>query len=95
MKRVPAVVVSVAAGVASLFLLGTTVADEQKDAAPGGWSLYVPGEIAWKAGPESLAPGSKVAVLEGDPAKDGFFTIACFCPTGTGSPRTGIRRSSD
>src|SRR5262249_62349298 len=58
-----------------IIVLGTSLAAEQKRAAVGPWALYVPSEIAWKAGPDSLPPGAKVAVLEGDPAKDGFFTI--------------------
>jgi len=82
MKRVAAVVVLVLSGVASLSMLGTSLAVGQKKAAVGTWKLYVPTEIAWKAGPESLAPGAKVAVLEGDPAKEGFFTMRLLLPDG-------------
>jgi len=45
-------------------------------------TLFDHGEIAWKAGPESLAPGAKVAILEGDPSKDGFFTMRLLLPDG-------------
>ncbi len=82
MKRVAAVVVLVLSGVASLSVLGTSLAAEQKKAAVGTWALYIPTEIAWKAGPESLAPGAKVAVLEGDLAKEGFFTMRLLLPDG-------------
>ena len=82
MKRVAAVVALMWAAVASLSVLETSLADEQKKAAVGSWALYVPSEIAWKAGPESLAPGAKMAVLEGDPTKDGFFTIRLLLPDG-------------
>jgi hypothetical protein len=37
--------------------------------------LYPTAEIQWKDGPASLPAGAKVAVLEGDPAKEGFFTM--------------------
>jgi hypothetical protein len=82
MKRVAAVVVLVLSGVAGLSVLGTSLAAERKKAAVGTWALYVPTEIAWKAGPESLPPGAKVAVLEGDPAKEGFFTMRLLLPDG-------------
>jgi len=82
MKRVAAVVVLVLSGVASLSVLNTSLAAEQKRAAVGPWTLFVPSEIASKAGPDSLPPGAQVAVLEGDPAKDGFFTIRLRLPDG-------------
>jgi Domain of unknown function (DUF4437) len=81
MKRVVAVVL-VLSGVASLSVWGTSLGVEPRKPAVRTWALYVPSEIAWKAGPESLPPGAKVAVLEGDPAKDGFFTIRLLLPDG-------------
>jgi len=80
MKRMAAVVVLLLAGATRLSVLGASFATEQT--AVGTWALYVPSEIAWKEGPESLAPGAKVAVLEGDPAGDGFFTIRLLLPDG-------------
>src|SRR5207249_11880457 len=35
--------------------------------------LYPPTTIEWKDGPAALPPGAKVAVLEGDPTKEGPF----------------------
>ena len=81
MKRV-GVVVLVLSGVAGLSVLGTSLAAEQKKNPGGTWALYVPSEISWKAGPESLARGAKVAILEGDPSKDGFFTMRLLLPDG-------------
>jgi len=45
-------------------------------------SLYATAEIQWKDGPASLPPGAKVAVLEGDPSKEGFFTMRLWLPDG-------------
>lgn len=45
-------------------------------------TLCAPTEIQWKDGPPSLPPGAKFAVLEGDPAKDGFFTMRILVPDG-------------
>jgi hypothetical protein len=45
-------------------------------------SLYPTTEIQWKDGPASLAAGAKVAVLEGDPSKEGFFTMRLLLPDG-------------
>src|SRR5262245_61009486 len=80
MKRMAAVVVLLLAEATRLSVLGTSFATERT--AVGTWALYVPSEIAWKEGPESLAPGAKMAVLEGDPAADGFFTIRLLLPDG-------------
>jgi hypothetical protein len=44
--------------------------------------LYPTAEIQWKDGPASLPAGSKFAVLEGDPSKEGFFTIRLWLPDG-------------
>lgn len=44
--------------------------------------LYPAAEIQWKDGPPSLPAGAKVAVLEGDPAKEGFFTMRLWLPDG-------------
>jgi hypothetical protein len=47
-----------------------------------GISLYPSTEIQWKDGPTSLPSGAKIAVLEGDPSKDGFFTMRLSFPDG-------------
>ena len=46
-----------------------------------GWILHEPGAIEWRAA-ESLPPGAQIAVLEGDPAKDGMFTMRIKMPDG-------------
>ncbi|HSV16448.1 MAG TPA: cupin domain-containing protein [Tepidisphaeraceae bacterium] len=41
-----------------------------------------PDQIQWQNNPPSLPPGAKMAVLEGDPSKPGFFTIRAVFPDG-------------
>jgi hypothetical protein len=43
-------------------------------------SLFVPKEIKWVDGPASLQKGAQMAVLEGDPAKEGVFTMRLRFP---------------
>jgi quercetin dioxygenase-like cupin family protein len=45
-------------------------------------ALYRPNEIKWQEGPAALPPGAKFAVLEGDPAKEGPFTMRIRLPDG-------------
>jgi len=45
-------------------------------------SIHQPEQIAWQQGPASLPPGAKLALLEGDPAKDGPFTMRLLLPDG-------------
>lgn len=42
--------------------------------------IITPDEMKWSAGPNSLPKGSEVAVLEGDPAKAGSFTLRLKFP---------------
>ena len=46
-----------------------------------GWLLHDPIGIKWRAA-DSLPPGAKIAVLEGDPSKEGFFTMRIKMPDG-------------
>lgn len=39
-------------------------------------------QVAWTAGPASLAPGARAAVLYGDPAKEGLFIMRLWLPAG-------------
>ena len=60
-------------------LPGQHKADEAKDAHA---SLYPLADIVWKDGPASLPAGAKIAVLEGDPAKEGMFVMRVKVPDG-------------
>jgi quercetin dioxygenase-like cupin family protein len=44
--------------------------------------LYPPTTIEWKEGPAALPPGAKMAVLEGDPTKEGPFVVRFQFPAG-------------
>ena len=45
-------------------------------------TLMAPGSLSWKDGPPSLPAGAKYAVLEGDPSKEGPFTMRLRLPGG-------------
>lgn len=45
-------------------------------------SIYMPDQLQWTDGPPSLPSGAKLAVLEGDPTKEGPFTIRLMFPDG-------------
>jgi len=59
-------------------LVGVTVADEHGE----GISLHSPAELKWQDGPPSLPKGAKIAVLEGDPGKEGPFVFRVKVPDG-------------
>src|ERR1043165_7865481 len=44
--------------------------------------LYLPKDIQWQEGPAALRKGAKMMVLEGDPAKEGVFTMRLWFPDG-------------
>lgn len=44
--------------------------------------VVLPDQIDWKDAPPSLPPGAKLVVLEGDPAKEGFFAMRAKLPDG-------------
>lgn len=52
------------------------------DRGPDQHVLYTPETVEWQDGPASFEPGSKYAVLEGDPAEDGLFTMQLRLPDG-------------
>jgi quercetin dioxygenase-like cupin family protein len=43
-------------------------------------TIVRPDQVKWADGPPSLPPGAKFAVLEGDPAKAGFFVMRAMLP---------------
>jgi len=65
---------------AGLVLLGAAPAFAQNP--PAQMNLYPRSEIEWKEGPASLPKGTKMAILEGDPAQPGFFTMRLKFPAG-------------
>jgi quercetin dioxygenase-like cupin family protein len=47
-----------------------------------GIRLNTPDVVEWKDGPPSLPPGAQIAVLEGDPTKEGPFVFRVKAPDG-------------
>lgn len=60
-------------------LPGGETAQRQAQAPLG---LFVPHDIPWTVGPATLRPGARMAVLEGDPAREGVFTMRLWLPDG-------------
>lgn len=52
------------------------------DKGPERHLLYSPAEIQWQPAPASLEPGAQVALLEGNPAEPGVFTMRIKMPDG-------------
>jgi quercetin dioxygenase-like cupin family protein len=50
--------------------------------APADHGFFSPAEMTWGPGPPSLPAGAKLAVLEGDPTKEGIFTFRLSAPAG-------------
>ena len=44
--------------------------------------FHSPTSIEWKPGPAAIPPGAKMAVLEGDPTKEGSFVVRFQFPDG-------------
>lgn len=63
-------------------LPGATAAPQEKATTPENHGMFAPRDIRWQAGPPSLPPGAQLAVLEGDPTKEGIFTIRISLPAG-------------
>jgi quercetin dioxygenase-like cupin family protein len=61
-----------------IFLAGTLIADEHGQ----GISLNRPENLKWQDGPPSLPKGAQIAVLEGDPGKEGPFVFRVKVPDG-------------
>jgi hypothetical protein len=66
-----------------LVLAGGVVAAEKKGMAKmPEHTMYSPADIQWVDGPPILPPGAKMAVLEGDPSKPGYFAMRLKTPDG-------------
>ena len=71
-------------GVCSAFVItgaltGVLISQQR---AGGEMQVHLPTEIAWADGPGSLPKGARSAVLEGDPSKEGLFTMRLSLPDG-------------
>jgi hypothetical protein len=65
--------------------MGTRPAMDRHDAAVdplADHATYQPGDIVWRDGPAALPRGARMAVLQGDPAHSGPFTVRFRLPDG-------------
>jgi hypothetical protein len=65
----------------ALCLAGAIGADQSARPA-GDMGLYPAADIQWVDGPPSLQKGARMVVLEGDPTKEGMFTMRLRFPDG-------------
>jgi len=63
-------------------LVTGTLARAQQGTHPSAHVMVTPGDVAWGEGPASLRPGTKAAVIEGDPKLAGLFTMRLKLPAG-------------
>jgi quercetin dioxygenase-like cupin family protein len=58
----------------------TTSVQAQDSAMHAGHTMVMPNDIKWTDAPPALPSGAKVAVIEGDPARAGLFTMRIKLP---------------
>jgi hypothetical protein len=51
-------------------------------ALPPDHGIFAPADIQWGDAPPLLLPGAKMAVLKGDPGKEGIFVLRLSVPAG-------------
>jgi len=67
-------------------LLAASVLNGQTPPNPETPIGLTPDAIVWTDGPPTLPPGSKMAVLEGNPKMEGMFTMRVRIPAGSAIP---------
>lgn len=82
MRRFTTAIVLVATSAFTGVVMHAASGNPQAGALPADMGIYRAAEIGWKDGPPSLNPGAKFAVLEGDPTKEGPFTMRVVLPDG-------------
>jgi quercetin dioxygenase-like cupin family protein len=60
--------------------IGTLAMTQQASSTTSAHVMVAPADVKWGDGPPSLPAGAKAAVLEGDPAKAGLFTLRLQMP---------------
>lgn len=71
-------IIQLAALLVMVFATATAGGAEHGDDA----GLFSPDKLKWIEGPMSIPPGAKLAVLEGDPGKEGPFVMRLRLPDG-------------
>jgi hypothetical protein len=57
-------------------------AADPKAALPPDHGIFAPADIRWAEAPASIPAGAKMAVLKGDPSKEGIFVLRLSVPAG-------------
>jgi quercetin dioxygenase-like cupin family protein len=68
--------------VAALAAAGPVVAQSAGSADASDHAIYGPADVQWQPGPSSLPEGAQYAVLEGNPANEGYFALRIKLPDG-------------
>jgi quercetin dioxygenase-like cupin family protein len=85
----PSLIAEVTMRLASFILAGSIVLAGPVSVIAGdghGHVMVTPAEIVWKPAPKALPPGAMVAVLYGDPGKEGAFAMRLKFPAGYAVP---------
>lgn len=80
MRRLMTVTLIVATG--ALLGCNSMETQEARQFGPDHHIQYAADRVPWRAGPPSLEPGIQMAMLEGDPAGNGLFTMRLKAPDG-------------
>lgn len=67
-------------------IMASQAQSESMDGGSNGSVLVTKKELAWTDGPPALPPGAKMAIIHGDPAKPGLFTMRIRVPNGYSVP---------
>jgi hypothetical protein len=81
----PLVVLCACAAFAALGAVPTEQKGQPSDrgsTAGEGHIVLAPDQLKWGPAPAGLPPGARMAVLEGDPGKEGMFTLRAKLPAG-------------
>lgn len=63
-----------------MLTIGAMALAQRGATAQSAHVMATPGDLKWADAPPSLPPGAKAAILEGDPAKPGLFTMRLQLP---------------
>ncbi len=58
----------------------SAAAGEEKSTVPADQGIFAPGDIKWAEASPVLPSGAKMAVLKGDPSKEGMFVLRLWVP---------------
>lgn len=80
--RLPRIAGAASLLAAAVAIAATVGAQPPQSGAAGGHHMVNAKSIVWGPAPPSMPPGPKVAVLHGDPAKEGYFVMRLKAPDG-------------